>query len=364
MYKKHIFIIITLVLYSGCATNSTIFSLEEVEKQRLAYIDGKDNAVAELVKIFQDQAQATDVRMAALKALKDSKHPLAIEAVQQTVSGSNLINLNLMIESIDLLKKFGDEYTNPYLTNGLMKTEDKIFEARGAYMSAISTVGTKDAITTLLELYEINKRQQVRMDSLLTYTLGSMKDSRVIPWLIDISRDINIDVSVRSIAIDILSKKEGPEVTNYFIDMLGDPKTNLRAKEFALQAMGDIEESQILTSILSAYNQGKAEYSMLLNHLLNAVAEFKDPSLIEPLKEIVKSEDYPQNMRLRALQAVSDFNDESIIPEIITILEDPNNYIFYPEILDMLKKMKKLDEYKNSLRIAAFKAYRLKGDHN
>ena len=46
-------------------------------------------------------------------------------------------------------------------------------------------------------------------------------------------------------------------------------------------------------------------------------------------------------MRLRALQAVSDFNDESIIPEIITILEDPNNYIFYPEILDMLKKMKK-----------------------
>ena len=105
MYKKHIFIIITLVLYSGCATNSTIFSLEEVEKQRLAYIDGKDNAVAELVKIFQDQAQATDVRMAALKALKDSKHPLAIEAVQQTVSGSNLINLNLMIESIDLLKK-------------------------------------------------------------------------------------------------------------------------------------------------------------------------------------------------------------------------------------------------------------------
>ena len=191
-----------------------------------------------------------------------------------------------------------------------------------------------------------------------------MKDSRVIPWLIDISRDINIDVSVRSIAIDILSKKEGPEVTNYFIDMLGDPKTNLRAKEFALQAMGDIEESQILTSILSAYNQGKAEYSMLLNHLLNAVAEFKDPSLIEPLKEIVKSEDYPQNMRLRALQAVSDFNDESIIPEIITILEDPNNYIFYPEILDMLKKMKKLDEYKNSLRIAAFKAYKLKGDHN
>ena len=58
------------------------------------------------------------------------------------------------------------------------------------------------------------------MDSLLTFTLGSMDDSKVIPWLIDISRNENIDVGVRSLSIDVLSKKEGPEVTNYFIDML------------------------------------------------------------------------------------------------------------------------------------------------
>ena len=62
-------------------------------------------------------------------------------------------------------------------------------------------------------------------------------------------------------------------------------------------------------------------------------------------------------MRLRALQAVAEFNDESIIPEIITILENPKNYMFYPEILDMLIKMKKFDNYKNDLRMAAFKAH-------
>ena len=121
--------------------------------------------------------------------------------------------------------------------------------------------------------------------------------------------------------------------------------------------MGDIEESQILNSILTAYNQGKSEYSKLLNHLLNAVAEFKDPTLLQPLKEIVKSDEYPQTMRLRALQAVTDFNDESVLSEIISILENPNNYMFYPEILDMLVKMKKFDQYKNELRMAAFKAH-------
>tara|TARA_S200000501_G_C20859310_1_gene759038 strand:- start:1810 stop:2943 length:1134 start_codon:yes stop_codon:yes gene_type:complete len=364
MYKNHIITLLVLFFFWGCAANSTVFSLEEVEKHRLAYINGKEDSIAELVKIFQDQAQASDVRMAALSALRDSRHPMTIEAVQQTVGESGLIDLELMIQAVNILKEFGNEYSNPYLTKGLMVTEDKIFETREAYMSAINSVGTQDAVTTLLELYEINKRQQIKMDSLLTYTLGSMEDSKVIPWLIDISRNENFDIGVRSLSIDVLSKKEGPEVTNYFIDMLGDPKSNLKAKEFALQAMGDIEESQILTSILTAYNQGKAEYSKLLNHLLLAVAEFKDPSLLAPLKEIVKSEDYPQNMRLRALQAVTDFNDVSVIPEIIAILEHPKNYMFYPEIIDMLNKMKKFDEYKNDLRIAAYKAYSGKGEIN
>ena len=83
--------------------------------------------------------------------------------------------MNLLIYS----KNLCDEYTNPYLTNGLMKQKIK-YSRLEVPTSAISTVGTKDAITTFFELYEINKRQQVRMDSLLTYTLGSMKDSRVI----------------------------------------------------------------------------------------------------------------------------------------------------------------------------------------
>ena len=364
MYKKHIITLLTLFFFWGCAANSAIFSLEEVEKHRLAYIDGKEDSVAELVKIFQDQAQASDVRMAALDALKESRHPMAIEAVQQTVAGAGLVDLELMIRAIKMIKEFGDEHANPYLTQGLMTTEDKIFETRSAYMDAINTVGTKDAIETLLELTETAIRQETRMDSLLAISLSAMDDTRSIAWLIEIARNEDIDVGVRSLAIDVLGKKEGTEITDYFIDMLGDPRTNLKAKEFALHAMGDIEESQILTSILTAYNQGKAEYSKLLNHLLNAVSEFKDPSLLLPLKEIIKSEEYPQNMRLRALQAVADFNDESVIPEILSILEKPNNYIFYPEILDMLTSMNKIDEYKNDLRMAAYKAYKNQGGVN
>ena len=62
-------------------------------------------------------------------------------------------------------------------------------------------------------------------------------------------------------------------------------------------------------------------------------------------------------MRLRALQAVADFNDESVIPGIISILENPKNYMFYPEILDMINKMKKFNDYKDDLRMAAYRAH-------
>ena len=357
MIRNSLFILFAYLFIWGCAANSKIYSLEEVEKHRLAFIEGKENSVAVLVNMYQDPSQSMDVRMAALKALRESRHPLAVEAVQQTVSGSSLIELDLMIESINLLKEFGDETASPHLVKGLKSTEDKIMESRIAYIQAIGTVGTQDKVTTLLELYEVSKRQLVRMDSLVTYSLGTMEDKQVIPWLIEIARNREVDVSVRSLAIDILGKKSGPVVVDYFIDMLGDPKSNLKAKEFALNAMGDVEESRILNSLLTAYNQGKEEYSQLLTHLLNAVEMYKDPALIPSLKNVVISNEYPRAMRLKALHAIGEFNDDAVLPELISILEDPANYTFYSDIVEIVTGMGKFDTYKNDLRLAAFNAH-------
>lgn len=358
MIRKSLFILLAYLLFWGCAANSKIYSLEEVEKHRLSFIEGKENSVAVLVNMYQDPSQSMDVRMAALKALRESRHPLAVEAVQQTVSGSSLIELDLMIESINLLKEFGDETAAPHLVKGLLSTEDKIMESRAAYVQAIGSVGTLDKITTLLELYEISVRQQIRMDSLLTMTLGTMEDKQVIPWLIEIARNRDVDVSVRSLAIDILGKKSGPVVVDYFIDMLGSPESNLKARQFALHAIGDIEESRILTSLLTAYNQGKEEYSLLLNHLLNAVSEYKDPALIPSLKAVVISDDFPRSMRMKALHALGEFKDDAVLPELILILEDPANYTFYSDIVDMMANMNQFDTYKNDLRLAAFNAHK------
>ena len=52
-------------------------------------------------------------------------------------------------------------------------------------VNAISTIGSDDEVLTLVELYEVSKSNHHRMNELLTLTLGSIGDDKVIPILIE-----------------------------------------------------------------------------------------------------------------------------------------------------------------------------------
>ena len=63
-------------------------------------------------------------------------------------------------------------------------------------------------------------------------------------------------------------------------------------------------------------------------------------------------------MRMKALVALGDFKDDSVIPTLISILENPENYSFYSDIVDIITEMNEYDNYKNNLRLAAFNAHK------
>ena len=67
-------------------------------------------------------------------------------------------------------------------------------EIREAIVNAIGENGTEDEIFTLLELYEVSRANHARMNKLMTLTLGGMDDERVIPILMDIANNIEMDV--------------------------------------------------------------------------------------------------------------------------------------------------------------------------
>ena len=79
----------------------------------------KKSALVKLISIYKDRNQPYDIRLEALRALAESRHPSVIEAIQEAISDASMIELDLMLESIDMLAKFGIPKSSPAFVNGL-----------------------------------------------------------------------------------------------------------------------------------------------------------------------------------------------------------------------------------------------------
>jgi HEAT repeat protein len=195
------------------------------------------------------------------------------------------------------------------------------------------------------------------MNQLLTQTLGNIGDKKVIPILMEIAQDNALPISVRSSSVEILSKKQAPELVDFLIEMLGDPTSRDRVNEFALNVMGDPSEERMILALLEAYQFGRDKYYSLLHSVLNGLDNFENPQIKSVYKKIASTEDFPSNLRLKAFKGLIRFSeDPEISDEIIELLNDPANYVYYQEIITILEDYGIYDEYKVQLRIAAYKA--------
>lgn len=355
-------LIIIFFMFFGCAPQQKMLSIDDVEKQRVEYLDGKLKSLSVLVDIYQDKNQPYSVRTAALGVLAETSHPIALEAIQESVSNSSLFELDLLIDAISYLSKHGNDGSTASLLSGLKSSENIIMDIRESMINAINKLGTKDQIITLLDLWEVSRKQHNRMNYLLTQTLGSIDDERAMQMLVEIVNDKDMDLNLRKNVIEVLSLRDSDELVDFFTNLLDDPKSNLAMKKFAFNNMGDIDgqmEARMVSVLLESYQAGKEDYFTLLESLLNAMKEFKDPSIADKLKEIAKSEDYPRTLRLKALQALAAQQDQSNMDEVVSILENPENYVFYNEIIDLvdLSNKKNKSKYEVKLREVAYKAY-------
>tara|TARA_B100001115_G_scaffold178378_1_gene167773 strand:- start:689 stop:1828 length:1140 start_codon:yes stop_codon:yes gene_type:complete len=353
---------ISLVFFFGCAPQQKTFSIDDVEKQRTQYLDGKLKSLSVLVEVYQDKDQPYNIRTAALRVLAESSHPIALEAIQESVSNSSLFELDLLIDAINYLSKHGNEQSTISLLEGLKSSENMIMDIRESMINAINKLGTKDQIITLLDLWEVSRTQHHRMNYLLSQTLGAMDDERAMQMLIEIANDPSMDISIRKNVLEVLSLRDSDELVDFFANLLDDPKSTLQMRKFAFNNMGDIDgqmEARMISVLLESYQSGKEDYFTLLESLLNAMKEFKDPSIAEKLKEIAKSNDYPRTLRLKALQALAAQQDQSNMDELLSILENPENYVYYNEIIDLvdLSNKKNKSRYEVKLREIAYKAY-------
>ena len=353
--RKLLFLITGVILISGCARFSQ-YALEDVEKQRLKSKNGDGKALQLLTEMYKDNNQSYEVRLAAMRALSESRDPKVIHDIQGSVRNASLIELDLMKEAIKILIGFQNLSSTDSLIAALNATEEKTNEIRMDILSAIGENGTKDEVFLLIKLYDMSKRSNARMNKLLTTTLGKIGDDKVIPILMEIAKNKNLPVDVRSRAVDVLSKKQAPELVDFFVEMLGDPVSRDKVNEFAFEVMGDMPEERMLMALLEAYQVGRHKYYSLLNTIIGSLDNFDNPEIKSLYLEIAQTKDFPSNIRLKAFRGLTRFSDPEVVEGIVELLNDPANYIYYNEIVGMLHEFDVYDKYRDKLRMAAFKA--------
>ena len=114
---KHLMIIlIALIIFSSCSLIKKIFpgdkekapgvTFELIDKLRIAYEDGRIQALEELISIYNDSSLPFEARIEAGRVLGESQHPTALNAIAQAVASGAALDITFMEESIKLLAKF------------------------------------------------------------------------------------------------------------------------------------------------------------------------------------------------------------------------------------------------------------------
>ena len=368
---KNIIYIITFLVFAlslnGCVmrdgriepvsfSKSVIKNMEDVEKQRQLLKNGKRSSISALIDAYNNNKLSFEVRMASLEALAESKDPLVIEAIQKSVRNVELLELDMMIKSIELLTKYGDVQSINSLTMALKKSESKIMDLREIIIKAIGQHGSEDQIITLLDLYEISRMNHQRNSELLALALGDMGDDRAIPILMEIAKNKEYDLRTRKLAVDILGKKEAIELVDYFIDLLGDPESRQSMNDFALEVMGDLDNQRMILALLESYQIGKQQYYSMLIKLMDVMSAENNVHLKPVIVEVALTEHLPHHIRIKAIKSLVNFGDAGVIDEILPLLEESKNYIFYNHIVNLILDFDAMPDYESRLRDVSFKA--------
>ena len=105
--SKHIIPYLSFLMFFSCAIKHSTYTLEDVEKHRTLYTQkGKRKSLDTLVDIYLDNNQPHETRLQALRVISEVNDPIVIDAIQSSIGRASLIDLEIMIESVETLVKF------------------------------------------------------------------------------------------------------------------------------------------------------------------------------------------------------------------------------------------------------------------
>ena len=96
--------------------------------------------------------------------------------------------------------------------------------------------------------------------------------------------------------------------------------------------MGDIQNDRLTIALLESFQTGKNRYYASLHSNMSAMDEYNNPQIKPTFIEIATTEGFPRLIRIKAIQSLANFNDVTVLDDLIPILENSNNHDYYYEL--------------------------------
>ena len=359
-------IVFTSLSSTGCSQAKNLFnrlrkkgeveavSPQTVEELRVSYIEGDMGALEELIAIYQDEEQHLDVRKSAVRAMAETQHPLALDALAEYVKKAEALNIELMITSVGVLSEFQeDPVASGALMESIFAVDDKLRQVQAATFKSLKNVKPENKVLALIDIYERSRAAFYSTATMVSNTLASMDENEVVPVLIFLAKDESLDVKTRNRSLEILAgRKNDARIVGMFVEMLTDPSMESQIRDFAIHTMKDVKEERLILALLDTYSQGQASYYSLLSTLLDALGNFNDPVVKPTLVEIAMQDNVPRSLRVKAILNLGNFRDPGTFELILPMLEDPESYEYYPYIIELAHTLGAYDTYKTKIRNA------------
>jgi hypothetical protein len=247
-------------------------------------------------------------------------------------------NPDFVIENLQKLKKYPDKEVVDMLKYFACIEKDPkvlfhIISELGKYRDKNSTM----VLIEILIKYRENPGQYLKVRCQAANSLGKISDENAVLPLMMIMNDRNENYRLRLLAAESLGKIGSSQAVLPLIKIVADQdEKSVYLKESAAKALGMLDDERAvepLIKILETKQEIMDKFSYLKEKIIEALGRlsFKKDRRIYALKNVL--DDESPHVRSSAVEALSEIDDEKVIPLIEKMIFDKNESVAKTAIL-------------------------------
>ncbi len=321
--------------FISCSSSGEV-STEIVTTDYEEYRNGNKKALNNLIAYYRDPTLPMEVRKEALQKVIESNDPVGIQAVRNSLKDGTNLDYSLFQIGVQALGKTKDAENTRTILQAMAASRAEYVAVRDEMFHIIEDQVDARSVALILKLHADAEADYAAFLQNLTLTLGKMDDSRVVPILMSIAANKKIDIGIRNLAVEILATKNDPAVARLLAEMLNNPATQNQVKTYAISIMDEMKDERLISSLIDALHDEQATYYGMLDAITRALGNFDDPELKMAMVKVARDDQMPSRFRKRAIRSLSAYKDPVITKQLIDILSNPDNFIFYADIRELV----------------------------